>query len=132
MVQGEKRDELCRRVEGFMVCERLFVALGVFLICLDVLAIEMLDHIDVKRYASSIAVAGPLRVLIRLDNAAAAGRETYHFPRPLICFDIIMLIQLLHSLLLQPMFSIRKLANCAIHVELPSSKVTPRKCQHCL
>jgi hypothetical protein len=71
MVQGEKRDKLCRRVEGFVVRECLFVLLSVFLICLDVLTIEMLDHVDVKGYAPSIAVAGPLRVLITLADVGA-------------------------------------------------------------
>ena len=49
-----------------MVGEALFILLRVFLVCLDVLAVEMLYHVDVKGYASPIAVAGPLRVLDRL------------------------------------------------------------------
>ena len=130
MVQGEKRYELCRRVKGLVVREGLFVLLGVFLICLDVLAIEVLYHVDVEGYASSISMACPLRVLTKLVHVAAADQELYHLPGPLICFDIIMLVQFFHPLLLQPMFCIGELANCAIDVELSGSEVPSRKGQH--
>jgi hypothetical protein len=75
VVQGEKRYELRRRVKGLVVRERLFVLFGVFLICLDVLAIEVLYHVDIKGYASSIAMTCPLRVLIKLVHVAAADQE---------------------------------------------------------
>jgi hypothetical protein len=130
VVQGEKRYELCRRVKGLVVWERLFVLFGVFLISLDVLAIEVLYHVDIKGYASSIAMACPLRVLIKLVHIAAADQELYHLPGSLICFDIIILVQFLHPLLLQPMFCIGELANCAIDVELSGSEVPSRKGQY--
>jgi hypothetical protein len=100
---------------------------GVFLICLDVLAIEVLYHVDIKGYASSIAMACPLRILIKLVHVAAADQELYHLPGPLICFDIIILVQFLHPLLLQPTFCIGELANCAIDVELSGSEVPSGK-----
>lgn len=128
MVQGEKGDELCRRAQGFVVRERVLIDFSVFLICLDVLPVEMLNDENVKGYASSIAVAGPLRVLNRLAKAAAADGGKYHLARPLVDLDIVMLIQLFDSLLLQPMFRIRELANRAIDVELSSPKVPPREC----
>jgi len=130
VVQGKKRYELCRRVKGLVVREGLFVLLGVFLICLDVLAIEVLYHVDVEGYASSISMACPLRVLTKLVHVAAADQELYHLPGPLIYFDIIILVQFLHPLLLQPMFCIGELANCAIDVELSGSEVPSRKGQH--
>ena len=100
---------------------------GVFLICLDVLAIEVLYHVDIKGYASSIAMACPLRILIKLVHVAAVDQELYHLPGPLICFDIIILVQFLHPLLLQPTFCIGELANCAIDVELSGSEVPSGK-----
>ena len=110
-----------------MVRERVFVDFSVFLIFLDVLPIEMLDDKNVNGDASSIAVAGPLRVLDGLVEAAAMDREKYHLARPLVGFDIIMFIQLFHSLLLQPMLRVRELANSAVHVKLSSPKVPPRR-----
>ena len=104
---------------------------GVFLICLDVLAIEVLYHVDVEGYASSISMACPLRVLTKLVHVTAADQELYHLPSPLIYFDIIMLVQFLYPLLLQPMFCIGELANCAIDVELSGSEVPSSKGQHC-
>jgi hypothetical protein len=73
VVQGEKRYELCRRVKGLVVREGLFVLLGVFLICLDVLTVEVFYHVDVEGYASSISMACPLRVLTKLVHVAARG-----------------------------------------------------------
>ena len=114
-----------------MVRERVLIDFSVFLICLDVLPIEMLNDENVKGDASSIAVAGPLRVLNRLAKAAAADGGKYHLARPLVDLDIVMLIQLFDSLLLQPMFRIRELANRAIDVELSSPKVPPRERERC-
>jgi hypothetical protein len=111
-----------------VVRERVLIDFSVFLICLDVLPIEMLNDENVKGYASSIAVAGPLRVLNRLAKPAAADGGKYHLARPLVGLDIVMLIQLFDSLLLQPMFRIRELASRAIDVELSSPKVPPREC----
>lgn len=92
MVQGEQRDKLGGRVEGLVVRQCIFIVLGVFLVCLDVLAVEMLDHVDVQGNPSSIAVAGPLRILRALAGGEAADHEIYHFPSPLVGFDIIVLI----------------------------------------
>ena len=131
MVQGEKWEKLRRRGEGFVVRECLLVLLSVFLVCLDVLAIEMLYHVDVKGYASPVAVAGPLRVLNTLVDVAAAGKGVYHLPGSLICLDIIMLVQIFHLLLLQPMFGVGELANCAVDVKLSRSKVPSGGGQHC-
>ena len=83
-----------------MVWERAFVGVGVVLICLDVLSIEMLDDKNVKGYASSIAVASPLRVLNKLVKPAAADGDKYHLARPLVRFDVVVLIQLFDLLLL--------------------------------
>ena len=66
--------------------------LGLFLICLDVLAIEVLYDVDVKWYAPSIAVACPLRVLQTSVDAWAASRWVYHLPGSFIRCDIIVLV----------------------------------------
>lgn len=91
----------------------------------------MLYHVDVKRYASSIAMAGPLRVLSELVHVAAASKKAYHLPDSLVCFDIILLTQFFHLLLLQSLFCIGKLANCAVDVKLSSSEVPSGEGQRC-
>ncbi len=48
-----------------MVWQSLLVFLCFFLVCCNVLAVEMLYDIDVEWNASSISVASPLRVLYR-------------------------------------------------------------------
>lgn len=60
----------------------------------------MLDDKNVKGYAPSITVASPLRVLNKLVKPAAADGDKYHRARPLVGFDIVMLIQLFDLLLL--------------------------------
>jgi hypothetical protein len=102
-----------------------------FLVYLDVLPVEILYHVDVKRHASSIAMAGPLRVLSELVHVAAASKEACHLPDSLVCFDIILLTQFFHLLLLQSLFCIGKLANCAVDVKLSSSEVPSGEGQRC-
>ena len=63
MVEGKKRKQFSRGGQILVVRQPLFIRLGVFGVFRHVLAIEMFDHVDVERDASSISMARPLRIL---------------------------------------------------------------------
>ena len=131
VVQGEEGYELRRCRELLVTRKAILVFLRLFLIFGDILAVEVLYHVDVDRNASFVSTTGPLWVLENVNMMCRIDfLYTNHGPGLLIELNIEVLVQLLHFLLLEPLLCVGELANSALDVELSCTEIPATLCEH--
>ena len=92
------------------------------------LGIKSLDHVDIDRNASFVAVAGPLRILYFARSASILWhvlfvRDTtaYQLSSSFVDVDVEDIVELLYLLLLEPFLCVCKLSDGTLNVKLACS-----------
>lgn len=106
--------------KAVLVCLRLFLVFG------DILAVKAFDVVDIDGDASLIAVAGPLRVLLRMFSSQRRTQCeleycTHHETGALVKFDIKVVVEFNDALFLHPFLGVGELANGTSDVKLAGS-----------